>query len=165
VPSLLANNSVFRPPWRTEVGNSTRDEQLPLNSTRFTGLHTCCDSWSYCARDVLFLFKRFGSHQGLSSKAPSLVTFIMRVITLSTLVALAFNSFAPSSARLDTCTYPEPCWPSQTEWNLLNVTLRGSLARARPPAYPCHAPNYNEAQCQIVKQNWTRLAICFTLHV
>ncbi|PVG02321.1 FAD-binding domain-containing protein [Serendipita vermifera] len=64
----------------------------------------------------------------------------MRVAALSTLVVLALNS---------------SCWPSQTEWNLLNVTLRGSLARARPPAYPCHEPNYNETQCQTVKQNWT----------
>ncbi|PVF95632.1 FAD-binding domain-containing protein, partial [Serendipita vermifera] len=77
----------------------------------------------------------------------------MRLLVLSSLLArLATNSYAnPGRA----CTYPQPCWPSDSDWNALNSTLRGSLVRARPPAYPCHQPNFDDAQCQIVKQNWT----------
>ncbi|PVF95633.1 FAD-binding domain-containing protein [Serendipita vermifera] len=77
----------------------------------------------------------------------------MRLLTLSTLLALATNSYANGGGRA--CTYPQPCWPSESEWNSLNSTLHGCLVRARPPAYPCHQPNIDEAQCQVVKQNWT----------
>ncbi|PVF95631.1 FAD-binding domain-containing protein [Serendipita vermifera] len=77
----------------------------------------------------------------------------MRLLTVSTvLLALATNSYAGSSRA---CTYPQPCWPSESDWNSLNATLQGFLVRARPPAYPCHPPNLDETQCQIVKQNWT----------
>ncbi|PVF95626.1 FAD-binding domain-containing protein [Serendipita vermifera] len=79
----------------------------------------------------------------------------MRMITLSTLLALSSNTFTTSWGRTQTCTYPQPCWPSNSEWNSLNSTLHGSLIRARPPAYVCHQPTFDEAQCQVVKQNWT----------
>ncbi|PVG03844.1 FAD-binding domain-containing protein [Serendipita vermifera] len=75
----------------------------------------------------------------------------MRWSTLSTSLVLAATA---SWAQAGTCTYPQPCWPAQKEWDRFNATIRGGLVRARPPAYPCHQPNYNEAQCAIVKQNW-----------
>ncbi|PVG02323.1 FAD-binding domain-containing protein [Serendipita vermifera] len=79
--------------------------------------------------------------------------------SLSTFLLLVSNIFTTSWANNNggnrACTYPQPCWPSQSEWNSLNQTLHGSLVRARPPAYVCHDPDFNEAQCQVAQQNWT----------
>jgi hypothetical protein len=84
---------------------------------------------------------------------------IMRMNSLSTFLVLVSNIFTISWANNighgPACTYPQPCWPSQSEWKSLNSTLHGSLVRARPPAYVCHEPDYNEAQCQGLQQNWT----------
>jgi hypothetical protein len=55
-----------------------------------------------------------------------------------------------------TCVYPHSCWPTDYAWGHLNYTLGGNLFRARPPAYVCHEPFYDEHACKVAKKHWTR---------
>lgn len=57
------------------------------------------------------------------------------------------------------CTYPNAYWPSGAIWNSLNRTLHGRLYRARPPAWPCHQPFFDEALCDVARTNWTRFIV------
>lgn len=76
--------------------------------------------------------------------------------SLSTILVLVANIFTPSWRHSNqACTYPNSCWPSQSEWSTLNSSIHGSLVRARPPAYVCHEPHLDEAQCQVARENWT----------
>jgi hypothetical protein len=104
-----------------------------------------------CPASMEFLIFKGWLVSGLVHSGQS--TFIMRLFVFSTFLALATNTYANSGSA---CTYPQPCWPSESDWNSLNSTLQGSLVRARPPAYVCHQPNYDEAQCQVAQQNWTK---------
>ncbi|KAK4677478.1 hypothetical protein QC764_405020 [Podospora pseudoanserina] len=56
-------------------------------------------------------------------------------------------------------TFPgDPLWPSNSVWNLLNLTLGGALIKTVPLAAPCYSdwPQYDAAQCEYVKTNWNR---------
>ncbi|CAE6494697.1 unnamed protein product [Rhizoctonia solani] len=52
------------------------------------------------------------------------------------------------------CSYGENCWPSATTWGSFNASINGRLVAPRPPAWPCHDPNYDEVACNEVKANW-----------
>jgi hypothetical protein len=80
----------------------------------------------------------------------------MYATPLKTFFVLASVAVTSTSGNSKACTYPQPCWPNDSDWNSLNQTLQGSLVRARPPAYVCHEPNLDQAQCQVAQQNWTR---------
>ncbi|CAE6448508.1 unnamed protein product [Rhizoctonia solani] len=60
----------------------------------------------------------------------------------------------PGTLAVDYCTFGEECWPTDTVWSELNATVNGRLVAPRPPAWPCHDPNYDEAACNEVKANW-----------
>ncbi|KAG9113669.1 hypothetical protein FRC07_007765 [Ceratobasidium sp. 392] len=52
------------------------------------------------------------------------------------------------------CTASQECWPSSSVWSSFNASVGGRLVAPRPPAWPCHDPDYDEAACQNVKANW-----------
>ncbi|CAE6451687.1 unnamed protein product [Rhizoctonia solani] len=52
------------------------------------------------------------------------------------------------------CTANQPCWPSVNVWASFNSSVNGKLVAPRPPGWVCHDPNYDEAACNIAKQNW-----------
>ncbi|KAG8754455.1 hypothetical protein FRC12_011186 [Ceratobasidium sp. 428] len=53
------------------------------------------------------------------------------------------------------CTASQKCWPSPNIWSSFNASISGRLVAPRPPAWPCHDPNYDEAACHNVKANWS----------
>ncbi|TPX57014.1 hypothetical protein PhCBS80983_g04121 [Powellomyces hirtus] len=53
------------------------------------------------------------------------------------------------------CLSSQPCWPSIKAWTAFNATIDGALIQARPPGSPCHDPNYDAAQCDVVKAQWS----------
>ncbi|CAE6527505.1 unnamed protein product [Rhizoctonia solani] len=55
---------------------------------------------------------------------------------------------------VDYCSFGEKCWPSTKTWSKFNASIDGRLIAPRPPAWPCHDPDYNEAACNEVKSNW-----------
>lgn len=52
------------------------------------------------------------------------------------------------------CSASQKCWPSSTIWSSFNSSINGRLVAPRPPAWPCHNPNYDEAACTDAKANW-----------
>jgi len=45
-------------------------------------------------------------------------------------------------------------WPSQSDWDRLNRTVRGRLIATVPLASVCHTPTYSETACDSLKQQW-----------
>lgn len=58
---------------------------------------------------------------------------------------------AGSSCR---CFPGDKCWPSAEEWGALNATVSGRLIASVPIGTPCHVPNYDEAKCKFIQDNW-----------
>ncbi|KAF8600190.1 FAD binding domain-containing protein [Ceratobasidium sp. AG-I] len=52
------------------------------------------------------------------------------------------------------CTASQKCWPSSSAWSSFNSSVNGRLVAPRPPAWPCHDPNYDELACADAKTNW-----------
>ncbi|KAG8719867.1 hypothetical protein FRC09_010512 [Ceratobasidium sp. 395] len=63
-----------------------------------------------------------------------------------------FSTSVIGGTRL--CTASQKCWPSSDVWSTFNSSIHGRLVAPRPPAWPCHDPNYDEATCLNVKANW-----------
>ncbi|KAK2737646.1 hypothetical protein FQN57_007453 [Myotisia sp. PD_48] len=52
------------------------------------------------------------------------------------------------------CFPGDKCWPKENVWQQFNKTVDGALIRTQPLASPCHDPNYDEAKCNQLKQQW-----------
>ncbi|KAL5113209.1 hypothetical protein ACEQ8H_008916 [Pleosporales sp. CAS-2024a] len=52
------------------------------------------------------------------------------------------------------CFPGDACWPSEREWSAFNVTVGGRLVKTVPIGSPCHDPNYDEAACKQVQQQF-----------
>ncbi|PWY84973.1 FAD binding domain protein [Aspergillus heteromorphus CBS 117.55] len=78
----------------------------------------------------------------------------------SSLIASPIPSLTPSLTPSPTCRcHPHlPCWPSPSEWTLLNATLNGKLISTTPLASICHTtpnhPPYNASACQTLRADW-----------
>ncbi|KAG8716161.1 hypothetical protein FRC09_016014 [Ceratobasidium sp. 395] len=72
---------------------------------------------------------------------------------MQSLVA-SFAPFASAPTRAF-CTPSQPCWPSLNIWSNFNASIHGRLVVTRPPAWPCHDPNFDETSCATVKANWS----------
>ena len=53
------------------------------------------------------------------------------------------------------CMPGDACWPSETEWATLNVTIGGSLIATAPLANVCHDPTFNAQACTALQAIWT----------
>lgn len=74
--------------------------------------------------------------------------------------SLALGSLATSESNQDCRCFPgEECWPSTDVWNQFNQTLEGRLIATVPLATPCHAPNYDAAACDKLREQWTDPAL------
>lgn len=69
---------------------------------------------------------------------------------------LALGSLALGSASNQDCRcFPgEECWPSTDVWDQFNQTVDGRLLATVPLATPCHAPNYDAAACDKLRNRW-----------
>ena len=45
-------------------------------------------------------------------------------------------------------------WPDENAWDNFNSSVDGRLIRVVPDASPCHDPNFDEALCAVVRENW-----------
>jgi hypothetical protein len=67
------------------------------------------------------------------------------------------------SGASDCKCYPgQACWPAQSAWDLLNLTLSGQLIKYVPAAAPCHnsfegKATYDAGQCSVINgpSGWT----------
>lgn len=71
---------------------------------------------------------------------------------------LALGSLAVGSAQSNQgcrCFPGDECWPSANVWYQFNQTVDGRLIATTPLATPCHAPNYDAAICDKLRDQWT----------
>ncbi|KAJ6781827.1 hypothetical protein PWT90_08773 [Aphanocladium album] len=54
------------------------------------------------------------------------------------------------------CTPKDSCWPSEHEWQQLNITINGHLIKAKSVASVCYKsePDYNERACSAIRSQW-----------
>lgn len=61
------------------------------------------------------------------------------------------------------CYADDACWPSKTDWNSLNHTVRGNLIAHAPPGAPCHKSFtgplgtlnlYDKDECETIYENF-----------
>ncbi|KAI1208510.1 uncharacterized protein F4807DRAFT_461835 [Annulohypoxylon truncatum] len=80
----------------------------------------------------------------------------MGLTVASPLVSCSSDSPEPSQCHLQSCkNIPgDQDWPLAAEWQSLNGTLGGRLIAAKPIAHVCHAPDYSEAACSVLKNEW-----------
>ena len=52
------------------------------------------------------------------------------------------------------CISGDSCWPTESEWNLLNTTVGGRLIATSMLADVCHDPNYNATACNDLIEAW-----------
>ncbi|KAM3538020.1 hypothetical protein ARSEF1564_009058 [Beauveria bassiana] len=56
-----------------------------------------------------------------------------------------------SSSRRCRCLPGERCWPSNSDWDTLNMTLNGNLHTVTPLAKPCHLPDFDVTKCSFIR--------------
>lgn len=65
------------------------------------------------------------------------------------------NSTTPNSTASNCKAFPgDKTWPSVAEWATLNETVGGKLVKTVPLGSPCHDPDYDEALCEELKEEW-----------
>lgn len=73
----------------------------------------------------------------------------------SLLTVLAIDSTIEASQDpLCRCFPGDACWPSTSTWDAFNQSVDGRLVKTVPLATPCHIPNYDEKECEILKDGW-----------
>lgn len=45
-------------------------------------------------------------------------------------------------------------WPTEIQWQALNVTVGGHLIATNPIAHVCHDPTYSAAECENLREAW-----------
>ncbi|OQD91127.1 hypothetical protein PENANT_c001G02085 [Penicillium antarcticum] len=65
---------------------------------------------------------------------------------------LAVSAGASSACR---CFPGDACWPAEDVWTKFNQSIDGRLVKTVPLGQPCHAPDYDEAQCATLREGWT----------
>ncbi|KAF9630333.1 putative fad fmn-containing isoamyl alcohol oxidase protein [Lasiodiplodia theobromae] len=65
--------------------------------------------------------------------------------------ALLGSALAADNCR---CLPGDDCWPTPSDWQQLNETVDGRLVATTPLAAPCHDPEYDDATCESLRENW-----------
>lgn len=68
---------------------------------------------------------------------------------------LALRSSTGASDSSCKCFPGDECWPSTSTWESFNKTIDGRLVATVPLASPCHTPNYDAGECNVLKEGWT----------
>lgn len=78
--------------------------------------------------------------------------------TLKKGLILSFLAIAPTAGNNQNfacrCFPGDGCWPSVSTWNAFNQSIDGRLIKSVPLATPCHTPNYDENECETLKDGW-----------
>ncbi|KAJ3569534.1 hypothetical protein NPX13_g6052 [Xylaria arbuscula] len=77
-----------------------------------------------------------------------------RVFTLGALLVLPGTHGMPRKSQVCKNIPGDPGWPSSSDWDSLNKTVDGRLISTRQLATVCHGTEYDEEQCQSLKEAW-----------
>lgn len=86
----------------------------------------------------------------LPMKPPSPVALLASLPVLACARAIETRQ----SESLCRCIPGDSCWPSVEKWDALNETIGGRLIATVPLATVCHDPNYDQAQCSSMQEQW-----------
>ncbi|KAK0635728.1 hypothetical protein B0T17DRAFT_503232 [Bombardia bombarda] len=78
----------------------------------------------------------------------------MKVLTLLSAASLISTGVLAAPSSDCKCFPGDACWPAASRWNALNSTVGGRLIATVPLASPCHSPNFNNATCQSLRDQW-----------
>ena len=84
----------------------------------------------------------------MRTKTVSVLTFISVGHLLLPVFSLGFESH---SCRI---LPSDDTWPDESIWDTFNASVDGRLIRIVPDASPCHDPDFDEALCEVVRENW-----------
>lgn len=84
---------------------------------------------------------------------------VFRTVLLALLLGTAAAEQSNTTSSQCRCMPSDPCWPTTSEWSHFNSTVGGRLIRTVPLAAPCFDPNYNAAECQYLRDEWTQPAL------
>ncbi|KAG9225127.1 hypothetical protein CCMSSC00406_0007462 [Pleurotus cornucopiae] len=80
-----------------------------------------------------------------------MLAIALLLLSLSIAPSLQTRPTAPKACK----TFPgDPDWPSPATWHAFNASVDGRLIRTVPIGSPCHNPNFNATECDIIKANW-----------
>lgn len=52
------------------------------------------------------------------------------------------------------CLPADDCWPAKQEWAKLNATVNGRLVATVPLGNACHGDDYDEVECDRLREEW-----------
>ncbi|RAH43074.1 FAD-dependent oxidoreductase [Aspergillus brunneoviolaceus CBS 621.78] len=84
---------------------------------------------------------------------------VFRTVLLALLLGTAAAEQSNTTSSQCRCMPSDPCWPTTSEWSHFNSTVGGRLIKTVPLAAPCFDPNYNAADCQYLRDEWTQPAL------
>lgn len=74
---------------------------------------------------------------------------------LTGLLGLASSAVA-ANGDYCRCMPGDECWPSRETWSSFNQTIDGRLVATVPLGTPCHGDAYDQAKCDVLKEEWTQ---------
>lgn len=83
----------------------------------------------------------------------------MRWSILTTSLLALVSAKDVSSSGSCRCFPGDECWPSLDVWSRFNASVDGRLIATVPLGKPCHTPNYDEAVCDTLSDQWTLPAV------
>ncbi|KAG7094813.1 hypothetical protein E1B28_005626 [Marasmius oreades] len=75
---------------------------------------------------------------------------------LKSVVVSAFTTFVVGQSSLPSCRIlpSDSSWPAQDVWDTFNTSIDGRLIKTVPIGSPCHDPTFDQAQCDVIRNNW-----------
>ncbi|KAH8194283.1 hypothetical protein TruAng_011556 [Truncatella angustata] len=82
--------------------------------------------------------------------------FLILTIVSAAVASYAFPNTTTTNSTTSLCkVFPgDKEWPSVFEWNSLNKTISGRLVKTIPLGSPCHYPDYDQAVCEELQDEW-----------
>jgi hypothetical protein len=83
---------------------------------------------------------------------------LIRIVNSKKMLSFLLTSLLAASAQASSacrCFPGDACWPAEDVWTKFNQSIDGRLVKTVPLGQPCHAPNYDAAECATLREGWT----------
>lgn len=96
------------------------------------------------------------AHQETFNSAVKMMSSVLFAAATVMSVASQHAAVLATGTQTCKCIPGDDCWPTAQEWEAFNATVSGKLVTPRQLASACHNPDYDEATCQYVREQWTQ---------
>lgn len=90
-----------------------------------------------------------------------MVSSILFAVASAMTMAFQHTEALSISNQTCKCIPGDDCWPTAQDWEAFNATISGKLVAPRQLASVCHDPNYDQAACEYIREQWTQPEIQF----